>query len=214
MAQDPRLNELLKWSIENSETSKADPNAAAPTTNLTPEVMAALMGGPSDADLMKAAMEVITSDHPDVSLDDKVVAFDNFEQLIEGLDNANNIAALGLWQPLLAQLLNEERELRKMAAWCIGTAVQNNEKTQDKLHEVGGLPTIVEVAVKDGEHEDVRRKAVYALSSACRNHQPSMDVAAEELGKKGHTYDKIDATDMEAVDKVMTDLREKAKASA
>lgn len=214
MAQDPRLNELLKWSIENSESSKADPQAAAPATNLTPDVMAALMGGPSEADLMKAAMEVITSDHESVSLDDKLVAFDNFEQLIENLDNANNIANLGLWQPLLAQLQHDEREIRKMAAWCIGTAVQNNEKTQDKLHAEGGLPTLVDVAVKDGEHEDVRRKAVYALSSACRNHQPSMDVTADELSKKGHTYDKVDATDMESVDKVMSDLREKAKAAA
>lgn len=214
MAQDPRLNQLLKWSIENGDSSKNDPDAAAPATNLTPDVMAALMGGPSDADLMKAAMEVITSDHPDVSLDDKLVAFDNFEQLIEGLDNANNIAPLGLWQPLLAQLRHNEREVRKMAAWCIGTAVQNNEKTQEKLRDEGGLPTLVEVAVKDGEHEDVRRKAVYALSSACRNQQSSMDACTEELGKKGHTYEKIDATDMEAVDKVMGDLREKAKAAA
>ncbi|KAK0383384.1 hypothetical protein NLU13_9297 [Sarocladium strictum] len=213
MAQDPRLNELLKWSIENSDNSRNDPNAARPATNLTPEVMAALMGGPSDADLMKAAMEVITSDHPDVSLEDKVIAFDNFEQLIENLDNANNIANLGLWKPLLDQLHHDERELRKMAAWCVGTAVQNNEKTQDKLHAAGGLPTLVQVAIKDDEHEDVRRKAVYALSSACRNHQPSMDVCHEELCKHGHEYEKPDAADMEAVDKVMHDLREKAKAS-
>lgn len=210
---DPRLNELLKWSIENSETSRNDPSAAAPATSLTPEVMAALMGGPSDADLMKASMEIVGSEDPDVSLEDKLIAFDNFEQLIEGLDNANNIANLNLWTPLLAHLRHNEREIRKMAAWCVGTAVQNNERTQERLFAAGGLPTLVEIAVKEGEPEDVRRKAVYALSSACRNYQPSMDTAAEELGKLGHTYEKIDATDMEAVDKVMHDLREKAKAA-
>ena len=53
----------------------------------------------------------------------------------------------------------------------------------------------------------VRKKAIYALSSAVRNYQPAMDVAVEELGKRGHSYDKIDANDMEAVDGVIEALR-------
>jgi hsp70-interacting protein len=211
--EDRRLNDLLKWSVENSDVSRSDPNAPQPTTNLTPELMAALMGGPSDADLMKASMEIITSSDDEVSLENKLIAFDNFEQLIESLDNANNIANLSLWSPLLDQLQHDEREMRKMAAWCVGTAVQNNERTQERLLAVGGLPALVELAVKDGEHEDVRRKAIYALSSACRNYQPSLDAAVDELGKKGHAYDKVDAADMEAVDTIVHDLREKAKSA-
>lgn len=207
---DKRLNDLLKWSIEHSENSMADPAAAPPTTDLTPELLASLMGGPSDADLMKASMEIITSnDSEQVSLDDKLIAFDNFEQLIENLDNANNIANLSLWTPLLEQLQHEEREMRKMAAWCVGTAVQNNVRTQERLLAMGGLPALVELAVKDGEPIDVRRKAVYALSSACRNYQPAMDLFAEELTKKGHATGKVDAANMEAVDQVVNGLREK-----
>lgn len=206
---DKRLNDLLKWSIENS---KPDPAAAPPTSDLTPEILASLMGGPSDADLMKASMEIITSNDPEqVTLEDKLIAFDNFEQLIENLDNANNIANLSLWTPLLEQLQNEEQEVRKMAAWCIGTAVQNNLRTQERLLAMGGLPMLVELAVKENEPQDVRRKAVYALSSAVRNYQPAMDVFAEELTKKGIATEKVDATTMEAVDQVVNDLREKIK---
>ncbi|KAH6987546.1 nucleotide exchange factor Fes1-domain-containing protein [Ilyonectria sp. MPI-CAGE-AT-0026] len=211
---DKRLNELLKWSIEHSETTTNDPQAAAPTSDLTPELMAAIMGGPSDADLMKASMEIITSsDAEQVSLEDKLIAFDNFEQLIEGLDNANNMANLSLWTPLLEQLRHDEREMRKMAAWCIGTAVQNNERTQERLLAMGehGVPQLVHLATHEDEHEEVRRKAVYALSSACRNYQPSMDLFAEELTKKGHATGKVDATDMEAVDVVVHGLRDKIK---
>jgi hypothetical protein len=175
--------------------------------------MAAIMGGPSDADLMKAAIEVISSSDTEISLDDKLIAFDNFEQLIESLDNANNIANLGLWTPLLEQLKHEEREIRKMAAWCVGTAVQNNVKTQERLLAVGGLPHLVEMAIKESEHVDVRRKAIYALSSACRNYQPAMDTCAEELTTRGQETGKVDATDMEAVDQVMNALKEKVKAS-
>ncbi|KAF5976604.1 nucleotide exchange factor Fes1 [Fusarium coicis] len=207
---DKRLNELLKWSIEQSDATRNDPDAPAPTTQLTPELMASLMGGPSDADLMKASMDIITSgDAEQVSLDDKLIAFDNFEQLIEGLDNANNIANLSLWTPLLDQLKHDEREMRKMAAWCVGTAVQNNERTQERLLAMGGLPLLVNLATQEDEHNDVRRKAVYALSSAVRNYQPAMDLFADELTKRGHKTDKVDATSMEAVDEVVNGLREK-----
>jgi hsp70-interacting protein len=77
---------------------------------------------------------------------------------------------------------------------------------------MGGIPHLVHLATHDEEHEAVRRKAVYALSSAVRNYQPAMDVAHEELKKKGHPVegDKIDAADMDAVDGVMNGLKEKA----
>ncbi|KAL7948988.1 nucleotide exchange factor Fes1 domain-containing protein [Trichoderma barbatum] len=214
---DKRLNELLRWSIENTE-STAFPNGpstepqAPPVSQLTPELMAALMGGPSDADLMKGSMEIIGD--AEVSLENKLIAFDNFEQLIENLDNANNIANLDLWTPLLGHLHNEERELRKMAAWCVGTAVQNNERTQERLLAMGGLTPLVEMALKEDEGEDVRRKAIYALSSAVRNYQPSMDLCADELNKRGFAAAKVDAADMDAVDVVITGLREKVKSAA
>jgi len=254
---DKNLNELFRWSIENSTANGNTDNAAPatpaatgvtafraieertsapydsrspPTTNgasapasasaaatpaksdLTPEVLAALFGGPSEADLMKAAIEVITDTDASNTLENRLVAFDNFEQLIESLDNANNLENLDLWRPLLELLSHEERELRRMAAWCVGTAVQNNEKTQERLHTHGGIPPLVALATGEGETEGVRRKAIYALSSAVRNYQPAMDVAAEELGKKGHAVgDKVDAADMDAVDAVINGLREKIK---
>lgn len=138
---DPNMNNLLKWGIENSTASReaaareaADGNAAAaapPPRQLNPEMLSALFGGPSDADLMKASMEALHSD--EVDLENKLIAFDNFEQLIESIDNANNLAPLGLWTPLVELLKHEDAEMRRMAAWCIGTAVQNNEKAQDKV---------------------------------------------------------------------------------
>lgn len=38
-----------------------------------------------------------------------------------------------------------------------------------------------------------------------------MDVCYEELGKYGYEYEKVDVIDMEVVDKVMYDFREKVK---
>lgn len=222
------LNELLKWSIEaqtsgqEAATTNGDNTAAAAaptqrTSQLTPEILASILGGPSDAELMVQAMQVITSPDPSVDLDTKLTAFDNFEQLIESLDNANNMPTLNLWTPLLSMLAHDEADLRRYAAWCVGTAVQNNEKSQERLLAAGGLPSLVNVATNGEEEESVRRKAVYALSSACRNYQPAMDVVSKELEKKGAREEgkgQVDATNMDAVDEVMNELKNKAKEDA
>lgn len=130
---DPEMNKLLKWSITNSDASKGaedEGNAVdASKSQITPELISKLFGGgPSDADLMKAAIEVIKD--PETDLENKLVAFDNFEQLIEGIDNAMNIQSLNLWPDLVSLLEHEETDIRRMAAWSVGTAVQNNPKTQ------------------------------------------------------------------------------------
>lgn len=67
------------------------------------------------------------------TLDNKEQAFDNLEQLIENLDNANNLENLKLWNPLIGQLSSPESSLRYMAAWVCGTAVQNNLKSQESV---------------------------------------------------------------------------------
>lgn len=97
-----------------------------------------------------------------------------------------------------------------MAAWCVGTAVQNNEKSQERLLAMNGIPKLVRLATGEKEGAQVRRKAVYALSSACRNYQPAMDVLTEELGKTGRSGEKVDAGDMDACDVLIGGLREEA----
>jgi len=212
---DPGMNELLKWSVENSTTTANDPSAAPPTNrHLNPDALNALFGGPSDADLMISSMAAIKSSDPDISLEDKLVAFDNFEQLIENLDNANNLEPLALWTPLLECLADKEKEIRMMAAWCVGTAVQNNEKSQERLLAMNGIPALVKLATGKEEGGKVRRKAVYALSSAARNYQPAMDVLTGELGKLGKDGEKVDASDMDAVDVLIGGLREEASKAA
>lgn len=226
------MNKLLKWSVQNSQQQNADGSLTAPPTaeelsrNLTPDMINSLMGGPSDADLMKAAMELLLSDEAD--LENKMIAFDNFEQLIESIDNANNLEPLGLWTPLVKLLQHEEADMRRMAAWCIGTAVQNNEKAQDKVSTasttstmqedqnrnkltsiqlivLNAIPTLVTVATSDS-NPATRKKSVYALSSAVRNYQPALNELIKSL-PENYSKDKVDAADMEAIDKIMDQLR-------
>ncbi|THC97407.1 hypothetical protein EYZ11_003121 [Aspergillus tanneri] len=203
------MNSLLKWSIQNSTNppssdANASNNVSEASRGLTPEMISTLFGGPSNADLMKAAMEALQSD--DVDLENKMIAFDNFEQLIENIDNANNLAPLGLWTPLVELLKHEEADMRRMAAWCIGTAVQNNEKAQDKLLVLNAFPILVSISTSDPTPA-TRKKAVYALSSAVRNYQPAMDEMVKHLPEGYPRGEKVDAGDMEAVDAIMDRLR-------
>jgi hsp70-interacting protein len=201
----PELNALLQWGIENSDISRAtNPENPPSTRGLNAETLSALLGGPSDADLMKEAMLVIRS--PDVALVDKVTAFDNFEQLVENLDNANNMETLGLWTPLIQQLDNPEPDMRRMAAWCLGTAVQNNVKSQERLLALDGVQKLVKLAVDDGD-QAVRKKCVYALSSSMRNYQPATNEAVKYLPPDIVGTDTLSSNDMETIDAIMEKLR-------
>ncbi|MCJ1393802.1 hsp70 nucleotide exchange factor fes1 [Xylographa bjoerkii] len=202
---DPGMNHLLKWGIENSSTAAPSPDAPPPRP-IDPAVLQAIFGGPSDADLMRQSMAAIIS--PEITLDNKLTAFDNFEQLIESIDNANNLEPLGLWTPLVELLKNEEGQLRRMAAWCVGTAVQNNEKAQERALVMGALPALVKMVIEEAD-ENIRRKALYALSSEMRNYQPATDEAVKGLPERLWTEGHIDATDMEAVDRFIAKLRER-----
>ncbi|RMD40441.1 hypothetical protein DV735_g4701, partial [Chaetothyriales sp. CBS 134920] len=202
---DPGLNSLLQWSLENSAAGKDPEKPVTEPKGLSIDALRALMGGPSDADLMKQAMSVITAN--DTTHEAKMIAFDNFEQLLENLDNANNLEPLGLWPPLLSELDNDNADLRRMAAWCIGTAVQNNVKSQERCLALGGIPKLCKMALSDPDRP-ARRKAVYALSSCIRNYQSAMDEAVKSLPKDIVGPDQVSAEDMDVIDAIMGKLRE------
>ncbi|KAF2859199.1 armadillo/beta-catenin-like repeat-containing protein [Piedraia hortae CBS 480.64] len=215
MGDKQSLNQLLQWSIENSEASRKDATtqptdqARDPSRGLNPKALTELLGGPSDADLMKMSMSHITAPMEEVDLEAKMTAFENFEQIIEQLDNANNMDPLGLWPPLIEQLSHEEASMRKMAAWCCSTAVQNNIKSQAKLKSSGAIPKLAKLATNDPDAA-VRKKAITALSSEVRNFQPALDELQDALPEEVWKRKDIDAGDMEAIDELIQTLRDRA----
>ncbi|KAF2640731.1 putative Hsp70 nucleotide exchange factor [Massarina eburnea CBS 473.64] len=209
---DPVMNNLLRWGIENSESSH-DPNApnAPPEsrTQLNPAALQAFFGGmKSDADHMKDSMNII--EDAGASNEQKEVAFEDLEMLIQGIDNANNMENLGLWSRLVDKFEHEEPSLRKWAAWCAGTAVENNPKAQERLLVIGAVPSLVKLATED-ESVDVRKKAVRALSAVSRNYQPGLDALVDNVPSDFKPKDKLDAADMDSVDSLITPLREHAQ---
>lgn len=201
----------MKWGIENSKTTVNGTNTSSDDTpaprGAVPngEALAQLFGAPSDAEMMRRTMTALQD--PEINLENKLIAFDNFEQIVEKIDNASNIQAIGLWPPLSAFLDDPEPEMRLMAAWCIGTAVQNNPTAQDHALTHGVIQKLVALVKREkGEHgvEAVRKKAAYAISSEIRNFQPGLNKTLEEMGVQRS----LDAADMDAIDEFVATLRQ------
>ncbi|CAN6634533.1 hsp70 nucleotide exchange factor Fes1p [Trichomonascus vanleenenianus] len=173
------MEKLLKWSIESASH---DPNSGREAPKPDAKLLSQLFGGPDEAQLMQQAVAVAATKENE--LEDRLVALDNLEMLIENLDNANNLENMQLWPAVLGLLDDESAEIRKMAAWVIGTAVQNNEKSQLSLADKdGAIAKLVKLAAED-KNEEVRLKGVYALSSALGHCQPAYDIFESNSGWK------------------------------
>lgn len=109
----------------------------------------------------------------------RITAFDNLELLVEQIDNATNLEILKLWPPLLSLLSSSssssssEPEIRRYAAWTIGTAVQNNPKAQLHLYQYQGIKRLIE-SLKNDVYT-VRTKVLYALGSELNNFPKGME---------------------------------------
>lgn len=176
------MEKLLHWSIAASQGDKdAIEKAGKPDPKLLQQLFG---GGPNPMDdpkLMVENMKLIMNEEAD--LENKLISIDNFEMLIENLDNANNIENLKLWDPLFKILEFNEQELVAGSLSIIGTAVQNNVNSQDNfLKYDGGLRKIINLANDKEQSFNVRVKALYALSNLVRNHEELCQLFAKENG--------------------------------
>ena len=161
--------DLLKWAVENS-TDSAKP--------LDPEKTAFLRAalGPSDAEMMRVAVSCITN--PDDTVENKLIAMDNLELLVENIDNANDVERLGLWSKFLTTLNSDNPDLVLYALWIIGTASQNNAEVQDTLSNKHAVIGIVLDLIRHPD-DRVKKKALYALSSILGQNRNSVHLFKE-----------------------------------
>ena len=90
------MQSLLRWSIENSDpnalqasTSQQNADASTdPNKKLDPAIIDMILGKP-DAELMKDALTIAVDESRDE--DERMQALDDFEMLVEQIDNANSM---------------------------------------------------------------------------------------------------------------------------
>lgn len=192
------MEKLLKWSLE-----AASNDGSKDTKQPDPELLNQLFGGKDEAQLMKESMQKVLD--KSISKDDRMVAFDDLEMLVESLDNANNLEPLKLWQSLIGLLDHPDKDFQKMACWVIGTAVQNNPKSQKNCLDsrpLEALPKLLSLASGDntnGKDVEVAVKAIYALASEIGHNEEAYDVFLLEDGWKAVTKILIQAETNEKV---------------
>jgi hsp70-interacting protein len=173
------MEKLLKWSIQASSQDNATGELAAPD----PQLIKQLFGGPDEATLMKEAVQVAIN--PEADEEARETALDNLEMMVESLDNANNLENLGLWEPLIDLVSDSETStnVRTMACWVIGTAVQNNEKAQaDFASKENSVSCLLDIASGGSRQGDLCTKSLYALSSCLSHCQLAYDKFLENDG--------------------------------
>ncbi|KAM1191430.1 hypothetical protein PS2_011721 [Malus domestica] len=127
---------------------------------------------PSDAQLMQIAIDDLSNSS--LSLEDRHRALEELLVLVEPIDNANDLDKLGGIAAVIGELNHGDADTRKLAAWVLGTASQNNPVVQKQVLEHGALPKLVKM-VKSSFVEEAT-KALFAVSALIRN-----NVAGQEL---------------------------------
>ena len=164
------MEKLLQWSLAQQGNNK---EAKERVGRPDPKALAQLLGmvqGKDDPTLMKENGAVLKNEKS--TSNEKLMALKSMEALIENLDNANNLKNMKLWPSILEQLNNEDKEIQALACSCIGSAVQNNPRSQNDFLEESGRSGAFKKILKlasDSTDEYSRSKALYALSNITRH---------------------------------------------
>lgn len=160
-----KMEKLLQWSIA---TQSGDHEAANKIGQPDQKTLQQLFGGggPDEPTLMKQSIVVV--ENPEADLEAKEVALENFEMLVENLDNANNIGNMKLWPNIINQLKGQEPSLQVLAASIIGVATQNNPQSQQAfLEQPDGLDELCKNS--ESSNRELALKCLFALSCLLRN---------------------------------------------
>nr|ADN33690.1 SIL1 [Cucumis melo subsp. melo] len=134
---------------------------------------------PSDAKLMQIAVDDLKNSS--LSLEDRHRALQELLVLVEPIDNANDLDKLGGLAVLTRELNHVDPDVRKIAAWILGKASQNNPIVQKQVLELGALAKLVSMVKSDFVEEAI--KALYAISSLVQNNLSGQKLFYAEAGE-------------------------------
>ncbi|KAL0714169.1 hypothetical protein Bca4012_021148 [Brassica carinata] len=134
---------------------------------------------PSDAKLMQIAVSDLNN--ASLSLEDRHRALHELLILVEPIDNANDLSKSGGLKVVAGELSHSDSEVRKLAAWVLGKASQNNPFVQAQVLELGALTTLINMVNSTSTEEAV--KALFAVSALIRN-----NVAGQDMFYAAHGY--------------------------
>lgn len=189
-----RMTELLHWALEHSDPEKIkEAMHKYQEGNLTfkdvygQDVIDALFM--DEANEMELAIAQIQDfRNASVSDSDLEAALEQLQEFVDQVDNAGNLHGMGGLQPLLDLSLDAASsrglQVRALALWTLGIALQNNPPVQEHLMSINGLPALLSQLDHCGTPAaDVYfcGKLIYAVSGFVRN-SGQIQADADRLG--------------------------------
>ncbi|KAI4385331.1 hypothetical protein MLD38_003371 [Melastoma candidum] len=181
------LDGMLQWAIGHSDPTKLKETAQDVQRISSGELKKRQMElkelmeklkTPSDAQLMQIAIDDLNN--ASSSLEDRQRALQELLILVEPIDNANDLNKLGGLVVVIRELDHPESDLRKLSAWVIGKASQNNPLVQKQVLELGALTKLMMMVKSEFVEEAI--KALYAVSAVVRNNLYGQELFYAEAG--------------------------------
>ncbi|XP_022148874.1 hsp70 nucleotide exchange factor FES1 isoform X2 [Momordica charantia] len=166
------LDSMLQWAIGHSDPAKLkgtaqdvkqlSPSALKKRQEEIKDLMEKLKM-PSDAKLIQIAIDDLKNSS--LSLEDHHRALQELLVLVEPIDNANDLNKLGGIAVLIHELNHIDPNARKVAAWILGKASQNNPIVQKQVLELGALAKLVTMELFYAESGDSLLQDILSNSS-------------------------------------------------
>ncbi|KAJ6307786.1 hypothetical protein OIU76_017556 [Salix suchowensis] len=100
--------------------------------------------------------------------------------LVEPLDNANDLNKLGGLAIVIQELDHPDQDIRRLSAWVLGKACQNNAAVQKQILELGALTKLIKMVQSTSIEEAI--KALYAVSALIQNNLSGQEIFYAEDG--------------------------------
>ncbi|KAJ6702070.1 PROTEIN FOLDING REGULATOR [Salix koriyanagi] len=100
--------------------------------------------------------------------------------LVEPLDNANDLNKLGGLAIVIQELDHPDQDIRRLSAWVLGKACQNNAAVQKQILELGALTKLIKMVQSTSIEEAI--KALYAVSALIQNNLAGQEIFYAEAG--------------------------------
>lgn len=181
------LDGMLQWAIGHSDPTKLKETAKSVQRLSDDELKKRQMEiqelmeklrMPSDAELMKTAIDDLNNSS--ISFEDCLRALEELLILVEPIDNANDLNKLGGLAAVIKQLDHDEPDVRKLAAWVLGKASQNNPIVQQQVLDFGILAKLMKMVRSDVVEEAT--KALYTVSALIRDNLYGQEKFYAEAG--------------------------------
>ncbi|KAM7269003.1 hypothetical protein ACFE04_024500 [Oxalis oulophora] len=179
------LDSMLQWAIGHSDPSKLketaqDVKRSASNKDRQLELQEWMdkLKTPTDAQFMKIAVDDLNNSS--ISLEDRHRALHELLILVEHIDNANDLHKLGGLVVVIKELNHPNTEVRRLSAWVLGTASQNNPTVQKQVLEHGALEKLIKMVKSTSVDEAI--KALYAVSALIRNNFAGQELFYSESG--------------------------------